>query len=279
MAFAFCRNIYDDMALVCWRRKRYDEYMNACPETFPRKIGILGGMGPAATVDLMQKIIGSTPSRCDQDHVPTIVWNVPQTPDRAVAILGNGESPVRAMREGARILARAGAQAIAIACNTAHYWSQDVEDASGLPLIHIVEAALAEMRAQAPTMLLATEATCAMGIYADRAVRYGVRLQIPDVHTQRDIIKTINAVKAGDLHKARQTLSVTLTRLQSEGVANFLLACTELPIAVRGTAFEAQSTDATAALARAIVAFSFRGTSYKTAAPKHRIAPVGNQVA
>ena len=113
-----------------------------------RRIGILGGMGPAATVDLMQKIIDLTPAQCDQEHVPLVVWNVPQIPSRLAAIHESGESPVDAMCEGARWLAQAGAEAIAIACNTAHHWAEDVARASGRPVLHIADSAIHALKSR-----------------------------------------------------------------------------------------------------------------------------------
>ncbi|HSJ97594.1 MAG TPA: aspartate/glutamate racemase family protein, partial [Myxococcota bacterium] len=84
--------------------------MNAPPKNPPpRRVGILGGMGPAATVDLMAKVLEATPATRDQDHVPLVVWSVPQVPARIPALRGEGPSPLPAMLEGARWLERAGA--------------------------------------------------------------------------------------------------------------------------------------------------------------------------
>ncbi len=107
----------------------------------PRILGVLGGMGPLATVDFLQKLIEETPASRDQDHIPVIAYSVPQIPDRPLAILGKGESPLPHMLEGIHTLKRAGAQAIAIACNTAHYWYDDLVLQGGLPILHIADAA------------------------------------------------------------------------------------------------------------------------------------------
>ena len=81
----------------------YDEFMNDDKSKILafRMIGILGGMGPAATVDLMQKVIDATPATRDQEHVPMIVWNVPQIPDRNTFIAGGSSSPCPARRAAA----------------------------------------------------------------------------------------------------------------------------------------------------------------------------------
>lgn len=232
-----------------------------------RLVGILGGMGPAATIDLMQKVMAATTARRDQEHVPLVVWNVPQIPERVTAIGDpSAPSPAAAMCAGAAALAKAGAEAIAIACNTAHFWAEEIEAAAGVPLIHIVDVALDELtasRMNQRTMLLATEGTHKTGIYATRAAARGFNLETPTPHVQNTINQCIALTKANELTKARALLLPQLAALGSSGVEAFLLGCTELPLVVRGTPFEAQSLDATAALARAIVAFSLAAAGLK----------------
>jgi len=85
-------------------------------------VGILGGMGPEATVDLFMKIIKATPAKKDQDHLRIMIDNNPKIPDRTLAILGRGKSPLKQLQETLHNLERAGAEVIAIPCNTAHYY-------------------------------------------------------------------------------------------------------------------------------------------------------------
>jgi aspartate racemase len=105
-------------------------------------IGVLGGMGPLAAVDFLHKRIASAPAKRDQDHVPTLVWNVPQIPDRQKALAGTGPSPLPAMLEGIARLNAAGASRIVIPCNTAHIWFDDLQSASQAPIIHIADATI-----------------------------------------------------------------------------------------------------------------------------------------
>lgn len=251
-----------------------------------RTVGILGGMGPAATVDLMQKVIDATHASRDQEHVPMIVWNVPQIPDRSAYITGGSISPSPAMCAGARALADAGAAAIVIACNTAHQWADEVAAAANRPLIHIADAALAQLQSAHidNAMLLATNGTHQQGLYKKRAANFGVTLREPDAICQADITAAIALVKAGNLAAARATLMRALERLSAEGANTFILGCTELPLIVRGSPFEAKSMDATAALAAEIVKFSTGAavtsinSTIKTASQKREL-PIGDQVA
>ncbi len=251
-----------------------------------RTIGILGGMGPAATVDLMQKVIDATPASRDQEHVPMIVWQIPQIPDRNAFIAGRSISPSPAMCAGARALVDAGAEAIVIACNTAHHWADEVAAAADRPLIHIADAALAQVQSAniSSAMLLATNGTHALRIYDKRAAAFGVALQKPDDHDQAKLTAVIAQVKAGQLQAARELLLLILAHLTEQGATTFVLGCTELPLIVRGTPFEAKSIDATAALAKEIVRFSLgasvesKQSTIKTATQKQEL-PIGDQVA
>ncbi len=251
-----------------------------------RTIGILGGMGPAATVDLMQKVIDATHASRDQEHVPMIVWNVPQIPDRNSFIAGGSISPCPAMCVGARALANAGADAIVIACNTAHQWADEVTTAVNRPLIHIADAALTQLQNAHidNAMLLATDGTHQQGLYKKRAANFGVTLSRPDAICQADITAAIALVKAGNLTSARETLMRALEHLSAEGASTFILGCTELPLIVCGTPFEAKLIDATAALAAEIVRFSTgtavesKHSSIKKATQKKEL-PIGDQVA
>ncbi len=109
-------------------------------------LGVLGGMGPAATVDFMAKLIRLNPAERDQDHLPVIVLSDPRVPDRVGPVVdGRGRSPLPALRAGVGALERAGAQAIAIPCHTAHHWYAQLAAATSLPILHIVDAVLAEL--------------------------------------------------------------------------------------------------------------------------------------
>jgi aspartate racemase len=140
-------------------------------------VGVLGGMGPLATVDFLHKMLLATAAEHDQDHVPVLACNMPQIPDRTLAYRGQGPSPLPAMLGCAERLVAGGAGLIVVPCNTAHLWFDDLQRQVPLPMLHIVDAALAEVTrltasAQAPVRvgLLATDATLSSGLYMNRRV-------------------------------------------------------------------------------------------------------------
>ena len=103
-------------------------------------LGVLGGMGPLATADFLQKLVLATKAGRDQEHIPVIVYGDCTTPDRTAAVLGKGPSPVPQLVEGIEFLNAARVAVIAIPCNSAHCWYKDMAAASLAPVLHIVEA-------------------------------------------------------------------------------------------------------------------------------------------
>ncbi len=240
------------------------------PSFPPRRVGILGGMGPAAAIDLQLRVLALDTAAREEDHVPVLVWNVPQVPDRVAAILGTGASPLPAMLAGARALEAAGAEAIAIACNTAHHWAAELAAGLRVPLLHIADAAIAALERRTPRPgtvgLMGTRGTLASGFYARRLERRGFAWIAPGEAGQREVDAAIAAVKSADRSAAARHFRAAAEGLRGHGAGTFLLACTELPLAAPGSGFEADCLDANLALAEAIVAWSRGGATPRAGA-------------
>jgi aspartate racemase len=213
-------------------------------------VGVLGGMGPLATVDYLQKIIEETPASVDQEHVSCVVVTTPQAPDRTECILRGGESPLAAMRVGILALERAGAGCITIACNTAHHWASELASASELPLLHIADAVCVELKRAAAygdaVGILSTKGTLDSGFYQQRLQAEGYRV----------VLSTdISLTKQGDVTGGGRLLGYAADALRERGCDRLLLACTEIPLALERVKHEsgAYSIDATRALARSAV--------------------------
>ncbi|MFN7085393.1 MAG: aspartate/glutamate racemase family protein [Burkholderiales bacterium] len=225
-------------------------------------LGVLGGMGPLATVDFLGKLIAETPARCDAEHIPVVVYSVPQIPDRPRAILENGKSPLPAMLEGIRTLKQAGATCVAIPCNTAHYWYDELVREGGLPIPHIADAACSRLVTSgisaATVGLIATKGTIAAGFFQERLAARGYRCL---TNTAQDldtlVLPAIECVKRNDLDEAHRLATNAAQRLQREGAQAIILACTEIPLAIerQPAAIAAPCIDATRALAQACVAW------------------------
>lgn len=229
----------------------------------PRLVGVLGGMGPLATVDFMRKVIAATGAERDQDHVPLIVHQVPQIPERVPALLAGRDDPLPAMLAGLARLEQAGAQAIAIPCHTAHYWYDKLAAACSVPILHFADAIREHLSTLTPPprrlALLATHGTLHAGIYQRALAASGRTLLVPDAAAMSAIVAAIAAVKRNDLMTAGRHATAAGEGLLEAGADHLLLACTELPLAFETSPLKHRSIDATACLAAACVAFSLGG--------------------
>ncbi|MBR0400394.1 MAG: aspartate/glutamate racemase family protein [Mogibacterium sp.] len=202
-----------------------------------KTIGILGGMGPAATVDLMNRIISLTDAERDQDHIPMLVDNNTRIPDRTDAILHGGESPVAEMLASARRLEAAGADFIIVPCHTAHYFLPQIENKINIPVLGMPTetAKLLKIKGVKRASVLATDGTVESGLYGAALERMGIQTVYPDADEQRLVMSLVyDYIKKGvtDPSKLpREAVTRMVGDLSSQGAEVLLLACTELPIA------------------------------------------------
>ncbi|KVT62547.1 aspartate/glutamate racemase family protein [Burkholderia ubonensis] len=221
-------------------------------------IGVLGGMGPLATVDFMQRVMQLTRARCDQEHLSMIVANLTHTPDRSRAIVAGGVDPLPALLDGIDLLNRCGAAMIVIPCNSAHHWYAQMAERSAAPILHIVDAAVAALPAGVRRVaVLATGGALVSGFYQASLRSRGIEPVMPAPAAQRDIAACIEAVKATRIDAAAAHLSRALATLERRKVSVAVMGCTEIPIAARALRnARVALIDSTQELARATVAYA-----------------------
>ena len=226
-----------------------------------RRMGILGGMGPAATIDFMSKLVKATPASRDQDHIPMVVYAVPQIPDRTAALLDEGPSPFAALCDGLFALQRCAADFICIPCNTAHEWYERLSKVASVPILHIVDAVVEELQLAVPTArrigLMATSGTICARIYQNRAPK-AFEWELPTVTLQtQSVMAAIAAVKCGNADEASQLLRPCFEYLVSgQMVDAIVLGCTELPLISNQSQVPIPVIDSTNALARVGVRYA-----------------------
>jgi aspartate racemase len=228
----------------------------------PDTLGVLGGMGPLATVDFLAKLVALTPAGRDADHLPVLVYAVPQVPDRVAPILTDaGPSPLPALLAGVASLIAAGAKALALPCHTAHFWADALATAAGpVPLLHIADAAVAALTADGYAGgrigVIGTRATWQAGFYQERLGRRGFDVRgCREAELTETVLPAIALVKQGQPERARPLFQRAIAALLADGADAVLLACTEIPAAFAEQPLPAHAVDGTAALARACVAW------------------------
>ena len=198
-------------------------------------LGVLGGMGPAATAEFQRLLAVKAPAGCDQEHPRMIVYSHTITPDRTTFLLGKGPDPEPYLLDGLRTLVGWGADLLAVTCNTAHFFL-DKFQAEGLierPLVHIVEETIRSCRERSPegAWLTATLGTMNTGIYQRHAEASGSRFRIPDAPMRERIHAVTDLVKAGRQEEAGARYRVIVEELWAEARIPVVQACTELPVA------------------------------------------------
>ena len=197
--------------------------------------GVLGGMGPEATVDFMAKVISQTRASCDQDHIRMLVDHNPRVPNRHAAIAGDGIAVVVALTDMARGLERAGADFLLMVCNTAHAFQRDIEAAIAIPFVSIVDEVVAELDRQWPHIkrvgVMAADGCIAAGLYQKALAETGRDPVTWSTGEQEEFMTLVYRIKAGDsLVEIRPTLERLGQSLAGRGAEVLVAACTEIPL-------------------------------------------------
>lgn len=200
-----------------------------------KTVGVIGGMGPEATVDFLRRLVAKTPARDDADHLHVLVDNNPKIPSRIAALIeGSGEDPAPTLCRMARGLEAQGADFLVMPCNTAHYYLPAIARAIRIPILDMVQLAIAQL-ADAPRRvgLLASPAVRLVGLYKARMEQAGLEAVFPDTEHEDRLLRVIKAVKAGKHGDEQQSDYLAVVQhLHHAGVEALLIACTELSVLV-----------------------------------------------
>ena len=215
-----------------------------------KTLGVLGGMGPAATLDFLAKLQAATPAGRDQDHLRVLVDINPQVPDRNDP--GNAPGPVlAAMAVGLR---DAGAEVLAIACNTAHAYAEAIRTASGLPLIDMIDIACKAARLGGASKVGILATGLALGLYQDRLVGMGLEPVSLSKAKQEWFMSLLYRIKAGDLsEEVENEMALIAYSLADSGAEAVIAGCTEVPLVLEADALEIPLIDAGQVLAERCV--------------------------
>lgn len=202
-------------------------------------VGVLGGLGPEATLDFLAKLLERTTAltgaSTDQEHLHLLVDCNPKVPNRNRAVGGTGPSPAPDLAAMACRLDAAGADILVMACNTAHHWEADIRAATGRPFLSILDATLEALRAQAPEAravgVLATEGTRAARLYERALEGAGYRPVGFDDAAQGRFMDLLYRIKAGE-HGAeiRAAMRSLAEGLAEQGADAIVAGCTEVPL-------------------------------------------------
>ena len=223
-----------------------------------RTAGVLGGMGPEATVDFMAAVIALTDASRDQDHVRMLVDHNPHVPNRQDAILGDGEDPGPVLADMAADLEASGADFLVIPCNTAYAFEDAILAATHIPLISIVGVSIAAAQERAPGVnrigLLVTDGCLKSGIYQSGLGGAGLEAELPTAEELGELMSLIKAIKGGKrTDETARGMAALADALVSRGAGAIIAACTEIPLVLDQDADSVPLVSSTDALAEITV--------------------------
>ncbi len=219
-------------------------------------LGVLGGLGPMATVYFYELLTSLTDAGCDQEHIDMVISSRATTPDRTAFILGESEvNPIDAMTEDAKKLVGFGAELIAIPCNTAHYFYDQLAAAVDVPILNIVEESVAYLKRERVSRfgLLATDGTVQSETYQKYCLAHDMTCIVPDAEHQARVMELIyGQIKRGkraDMESFREISGY----MRSLGCERLILGCTELSLIKRDEGLDDYYTDSLECLALATI--------------------------
>jgi len=221
-------------------------------------VGVIGGMGPDATVDFMAKVISLTPARNDQEHVRMLVEHNPHIPSRQHATQGTGEDPGPVIAEMAARLEKAGADFLVMPCNAAHGWEDDIVAATRIPFIGIIDESVSRAVHDTPeggaVGILTTPGCFAAGLY-QRALAEARREAVMQSPAElAETMSLIDRIKGGDKSEGVvKGLRELAEQLVARGATVIIAACTELPLVIEQSMFNVPLVSSTDVLAEKTV--------------------------
>lgn len=198
-------------------------------------LGILGGVGPLACVYFAELIVNMTEAEKDQEHIPFFLYNDVYIPDRTAFIIGKSDiDPLPALIEGIHKLEDIGCDCVALTCNTAHYFYDEMVKEANVPIVNMVEEAVKYTLKCIPDAekigILATSGTISSGVYKKAVEKYGLEYTVPDENDQNSVTEIIyNQVKAGKEVDFKHFTDI-INRLRKSGCDAVILGCTELSV-------------------------------------------------
>lgn len=224
-----------------------------------KTVGVIGGLGPLATLDFFDRVLKRTKAVREQEHLRLIIDNNTMIPDRNAFMRGEGPSPGPALAASAKGLQVAGAEVIVMACNTTHIWEAEIRAAISVPFLSIIDetaAVVADLRPEA-VGVLAVDACLKGGLYQEALTKAGVKPLLLSTDSQKTFMDLIYRIKSGDTGETLKRAMVTLARrLEAQGAEAIIAGCTEIPIVLSADDIDGELVSSTDVLVERTILFA-----------------------
>lgn len=224
-----------------------------------KAVGVIGGLGPFATLDFFERVLKRTRAQREQDHLRLLIDNNTKVPDRNAHMRGEGPSPGPALAASARGLQDAGADFIVMTCNTTHAWEADIRAAITVPFLSMVKETVdvaADLRPES-VGVLAVDACLASGLYQNALMAAGIKPLLLTADSQKTFMELIYRIKFGDSSDTVKRAMTTLARkLEAQGAEVIIAGCTEIPIVLTADDLEGELINSTDVLVERTILFA-----------------------
>ncbi|SHI86457.1 aspartate racemase [Dethiosulfatibacter aminovorans DSM 17477] len=221
-------------------------------------IGIIGGMGPKATLDFYGKLLKNFGATTDQGHPRVLIDSNTKVPDRTTYILNGGQNPLPELVKSAKVLIDGGATILAMPCNTAHYFYTGIVEAidnESITFIHMIDETGRYLKRNNidRVLLLATQGTYSTNLYQKALKNHEIEVVVPNESIQNDLMKMIYDLKKGRDRFEKEELVHIIEEARRLELKGIVLGCTELPLIFESAGMSDQAVDATSVLVQATI--------------------------
>ena len=223
-----------------------------------KTIGVIGGLGPEATLDFFTRVLQRTPAKQDQDHLHLIINNNPNVPNRNEALAGTGPSAEPALIESAKALERAGATAVVMICNTAHAYQKAIETAVSIPFISMIdEVVKASLKENASKVgILAADGCLQAQLYQTAFAKHSINTLQLDANAQAEFMRLMYKIKAGQKESTKKAMQELAQSLIDKGAQVIIAGCTEVPLVLKQEDLNVPLIDSTDVLITAVLGYA-----------------------
>ena len=224
-----------------------------------KTVGVIGGLGPMATLDFFDRILKRTKALREQDHLRLIIDNTTKIPDRNAFTRGEGPSPGPALADAARGLEQAGAEFIVMACNTTHAWEAEIRAAINVPFISIIEETTKVVADLSPEAagVLAVDACLSSNLYQEALTKRGVKPVLLSADSQKTFMELVYRIKNGDTGDVvKRSMATLAKRLEAQGAEVIIAGCTEVPIVLTADDIDSELINSTDVLVERTIVFA-----------------------
>lgn len=202
---------------------------------YSKIVGILGGLGPEATASFFYRIVTKTPAEKDQEHIPIVIFNNPQIPDRNASVLERQNNVLMSLFDGIRFLINSGVNLIAIPCVSSHFYYRELMNECSVPVLNIIDETTSFVTNAIPMIqrvgLLATTMTIQEKLFTKSFNKLNIDIIVPRKESQENLVMpAIYSIKAGKKKRATDMINQAILELKASGARAIVAGCTEISL-------------------------------------------------